>query len=142
MPLPLLALLLNVPETELKGRLETFGWPLRYADSLRKLRDVQKANQLSSDGFAKLSEAEKLALRALNETLDTRIQDLTLQFQQRRLTGKDVLDLGLKPGPAVGSVLARVAKARDEGKVYTFDDELALARELVQADRERTQERR
>lgn len=138
----LLALLLNVPETDLKERLETFGWPLRYADSIRKLRDVQKANQLSSDGFAKLSEAEKLTLRALSETLDTRIQDLTLQFKERRLTGKDVLDLGLKSGPEVGSVLARVAKARDEGKVYTFDDELALAKELVRVEKERTQEPR
>jgi tRNA nucleotidyltransferase (CCA-adding enzyme) len=127
----LLALLSGTPKTELKGRLETFGWPLRYLDSLRKLREIQKANALSSEQFTKLNEAEKLTLRAVHETLDTRIQDLTLQFKERRLTGKDVLDLGLEPGPEVGSVLARVAKARDEGQVQTFDDELALAREVV-----------
>ena len=138
----LLALLLNVPETELKGRLEPFGWPLRYADSLRKLREIQKVNALSSEQFTKLNEPEKLTLRALSESLDTRIQDLTLQFKERRLTGKDVLDLGLEPGPAVGDVLARVAQARDQGRVKTFDDELALAKELVRVEQENVQERR
>jgi tRNA nucleotidyltransferase (CCA-adding enzyme) len=138
----LLALLLGVPETELKGRLETFGWPLRYGASVKKLREIQSVNYLSSEGFTKLSEAEKLTLRASSESLDTRIQDLTLQFKERRLTGKDVLDLGLEPGPEVGSVLARVAKARDEGLVKTFDDELAFAKELVQLEQERLQERR
>jgi tRNA nucleotidyltransferase (CCA-adding enzyme) len=138
----LLALLLGVSETALKEKLETFGWPLRYMDSLRKLREIHLANYLSSEGFTKLTDAEKLTLRALSEPLETRVRDLTLQFKQRRLTGQDVLDLGLGPGPAVGSVLARVAKARDEGKVYTFDDELELAKVLVRVERERTQEPR
>jgi tRNA nucleotidyltransferase (CCA-adding enzyme) len=138
----LLALLLGVPEGNLKERLETFGWSLRYLASLKKLRTLGSVNQLWSEGFAKLTEAEKLTLRAFSESLDTRIRDLTLQFKERRLTGKDVLDLGLEPGPKVGSVLARVAKARDEGKVYTFDDELALAKRLVRVEREQTQEPR
>jgi tRNA nucleotidyltransferase (CCA-adding enzyme) len=129
----LLALLLSVPHDHLKEQLETFGWPLRYQDSVKRLRSIQGSETLSSETFAKLTEPEKMVLRAFNPVLDKRIQDLTLQFSERRLTGKDVLDLGLKPGPEVGRVLADVAKARDAGLVNTFDDELELAKKLVQA---------
>jgi tRNA nucleotidyltransferase (CCA-adding enzyme) len=129
----LLALLLSIPETELEGRLETFGWPLRYLESVKRLHEIERVQQISSATFAKLSDAEKTTVRALSAKLAKRIQDLTLRFKERRLTGKDVLDLGLEPGPDVGSVLANVAKARDLGEVHTFEDELALAKQLVQA---------
>jgi hypothetical protein len=116
----------------LPRRLEGFGWPTRYLDSLKRLREIKKTGTVSSPQFTKLSDAEKVAARALSEDLDKRIQDLTLQFMERRLTGQDVLDLGLKSGPDVGRVLAHVAKARDTGQVCTFEDELALAKQLTQ----------
>jgi tRNA nucleotidyltransferase (CCA-adding enzyme) len=128
----LLALLFSVPEHDLKDRLETFGWPLRYQDTIKRLRTIQSGGVLSSDTFTKLNEAEKAVIRAVSPALDKRVQDLTLQFSERRLTGKDVLDLGLKPGPQVGRILAEVARARDEGLVKTFDDELELAQKIVQ----------
>ncbi len=128
----LLTLLLTKPEAELNAWLELFNYPLRYLENVRRLRTIQKADKVSSQHYAKLSEAEKMTVRSFSETLDQRLQTLTLQFQERRLTGQDVLDLGLEPGPMIGTVLATVAKARDAGEVHTFEDELALAEQLVQ----------
>jgi tRNA nucleotidyltransferase (CCA-adding enzyme) len=128
----MLTLLLMKPEAELNHWLETFNYSPRYLESIKRLREIEATGSLSSAQFAKLSDAEKITARALSDTLDERIQNLTLQFKERRLTGQDVLDLGLEPGPMVGIVLAHVAKARDAGTVHTFDDELALAKHLVQ----------
>jgi tRNA nucleotidyltransferase (CCA-adding enzyme) len=127
----LLGLLLAKPESQLAQWLETFTYPTRYLENLKRLRLIQASNEVSSGQFVKLSEAEKMTARALSEHLDERVQTLTGQFQERRLAGKDVIDLGLKSGPQVGEVLARVANARDAGQVFTFDDELELAKELV-----------
>lgn len=135
----LLTLLMSIAEDDLTKKLETFGWPTRYLDSLKRLREIEKTGGVSSPQFTKLNEAEKLAARALSDELDKRIQDLTLQFMERRLTGQDVLDLGLKSGPDVGRVLAHVATARDAGQVCTFEDELELARQLVRVIIQETQ---
>jgi hypothetical protein len=49
--------------------------------------------------------------------------------------GRDVVLLGLPPGPQVGAVLARLQRARAEGAVASFDEELELARRLVEHER-------
>ncbi|MDM7324999.1 MAG: polya polymerase, partial [Thermus sp.] len=51
--------------------------------------------------------------------------------KRRVLMGRDLLQMGLKPGPKVGEILRRVAEARARGEVKTFDEELALARRLI-----------
>jgi tRNA nucleotidyltransferase (CCA-adding enzyme) len=45
--------------------------------------------------------------------------------------GRDLLEMGLQPGPKIGEILRRVAEARARGEVRTFEEELALARRLV-----------
>ncbi len=54
-------------------------------------------------------------------------------LRERRpfLRGRDLLALGLRPGPQVGAILKAVAEARARGEVRTFEEELALARKLV-----------
>jgi tRNA nucleotidyltransferase (CCA-adding enzyme) len=127
----LLTLLLMKHESDVQPWLTTFNYPLRYFESVQRLREIEETNQVSSQQFTKLSNAEKLAIRGVSDALDKRIQELTVQFKERRLSGQDVLDLGLESGPEVGTVLAHVAKARDAGEVCTFDDELALAQRLA-----------
>jgi tRNA nucleotidyltransferase (CCA-adding enzyme) len=127
----LLALLLMKSKADLTPWLETFNYSPRYLESVDRLLEIKNTQEVWGQQFAKLTAAETCAVRSLSSDLDQRIQDLTLQFTQRRLSGKDVLDLGLKSGPDVGAVLARVAKARDSGQVQTFEDELGLARKLV-----------
>jgi tRNA nucleotidyltransferase (CCA-adding enzyme) len=50
--------------------------------------------------------------------------------------GRHLLDLGMKPGPAIGQVLKDVYERQLDGTVATFEEALALATEIV---RERQQ---
>ncbi|MGQ9735107.1 MAG: CBS domain-containing protein [Thermaceae bacterium] len=54
-----------------------------------------------------------------------------LYQEARRLKGRDLLALGLSPGPKVGEVLRRVEEARKRGEVKSFEEELELARKLI-----------
>lgn len=45
--------------------------------------------------------------------------------------GRDLLGLGLQPGPAVGSILKQLRIARLNGQVQNREEELALARQLL-----------
>jgi poly(A) polymerase len=47
------------------------------------------------------------------------------------LGGADVLDMGLRPGPAVGRVLEAVREAQMVGEIHTEADARALARRLI-----------
>jgi len=49
------------------------------------------------------------------------------------LKGADLVALGLRPGPSVGEVLARLAAARERGEVSSREEELILARKLVES---------
>ncbi len=137
----LLTLLLMMSTEKLEHWLDMFNYSPRYLASVQRLQQIQQANAISGAQFTKLSEAEKMTVRTFSDALDNRIHSLVLQFKEQRLTGKDVLDLGLKSGPEVGNVLAHVARARDAGEVDTFEDELALATQLVQTGREELLER-
>ena len=50
------------------------------------------------------------------------------------LMGRDILELGLKPGPPVGRILAEVYELQLDSKVQTRDEALDAARRLVRAD--------
>ena len=69
--------------------------------------------------------------------LSSRLKALTDEVlyapPRRKLTGKDVLDLGLEEGPGVGEVLQAVSEPRLRNQVMSFEEELELARVMVQA---------
>ena len=54
-----------------------------------------------------------------------------LYQERRKLKGRDLLALGLSPGPKVGEVLRKVEEARARGEVASFEEELELARKLI-----------
>ena len=47
------------------------------------------------------------------------------------IQGRDLLELGLKPGPQIGQVIKAIEHLRDEGKVTTRDEALARLPDLV-----------
>jgi poly(A) polymerase len=49
------------------------------------------------------------------------------------ISGRDVLALGLMPGPRVGEILRRVENARLDGEIQTRDEALALASALARS---------
>ncbi len=127
----LLVLLMSVPDEKLESLLQHFNWPRRYLTQVSRLKSIQQRPELSSPMLNALSPEEKQVVRAFGSSYTEQLHTLELRSNRQILRGKDVLDLGVLPGPAVGRVLARVTEARDEGQVQSFEDELELAKTLV-----------
>jgi putative nucleotidyltransferase with HDIG domain len=53
--------------------------------------------------------------------------------QSPLITGRDLIDLGLEPGPMIGEVLRKVEAARDEGRIRSRESALHLAKEYISA---------
>lgn len=79
-------------------------------------------------------------MRARGGPLAERLVRLSEEPPRRRLRGRDVVALGLPEGPDVGRVLADVERARALRQASSFEEELELARRLV--DELRRPERR
>jgi len=47
--------------------------------------------------------------------------------------GRHLLDMGMKPGPDVGTILKQIYERQLDGEIVTLDDGLALARELLRS---------
>ena len=124
----LLLLLTSVPEDELTGHAAAFGWSKRL---LAKRRTLIQAGRGEIDERA-LDAPIRAALEALNPELKGRLEGLETLARRPKLSGKDVLELGLPEGPAVGQVLSDVAKARADGRLHSFQAERDFARALVE----------
>lgn len=129
----LLALLMSIPKIDLEPVLTRFSWPQRYllqAERLHKLLDDGDLSKLLS----KLSPEEKQLVQAFGPAWREKLLTLTIRTKKPAVTGKEILNLGLAPGPAVGRVLAKIAKLRDTGQLRDYQEELELARQLVAAE--------
>ena len=126
----LLLLLLSVPDAHLVKHRETFGWPKRLLDARAVLEEAARSHALSEEKLETATPALKAALKALHPTLRRIVERVEAVSLRQKLRGQDVLDLGLSPGPEVGEVLRRVAAARANGAVSSFEEELELARQL------------
>jgi len=127
----LLALLLASDDEAAAAHLEAFHWPRRYGQLRDRLRAMLRAEQVRDEELEGLDEAARVVLRCLSPELAARLTRLEEGPPRRRLRGRDVLDLGLAPGPAVGRILDEVARARADQRVRTFEDEVEMARQLV-----------
>ena len=47
------------------------------------------------------------------------------------LTGNDLIEMGVAPGPEVGRLLTAIRRAKRDGAVATRDDELSLVERLI-----------
>ena len=129
----LFALLLGVPEHVLAARLERFHLPRRYLGIMEQLRSVRTRNDVTREQLEASGESEHSLIKTFSEALEAQVLAFATNADERKLRGRDVLDLGLPPGPEVGDILKQVAQARHRREVGTFDEELALARRLVKA---------
>lgn len=127
----LLALLLRTPAGAAEAHLEAFHWPHRLAGARERLAAVEGAGEASEELLGRATPAERAVIKALSPRLKGRVEAFETAPHRRKLRGRDVLELGLPPGPAVGEILAAVANARQQGRAETFEAELELARALV-----------
>jgi poly(A) polymerase len=95
------------------------GFALAMADSL-----AGQGPQKPEDAEDRLGELAKAAWDFYQERL------AAVKRQPRLLTGHDLKDLGLKPGPDFRRLLRAVEEAQWEGQVTTKEEALALVRRI------------
>ncbi|MGC8875867.1 CBS domain-containing protein [Thermus sp.] len=118
-----LLLLLFFQEASL-ARAQALAVPKRLQEDLALLLQAKRGEEVSREAL------DKEPLRSVFLALFPE-REAWLREKRRVLRGRDLLEMGLAPGPKVGEVLRRVAEARARGEVRTFEEELALARRLV-----------
>lgn len=121
-----LLLLLYFQEAPLK-RAQALAVPRRLGEALDLLLRVGQGAVLEDPEREALG---KEPLRSAFLALFPEKESWLLE-KRRVLKGRDLLAMGLRPGPRVGEILRQVAEARNRGEVKTFEEELALARRLM-----------
>jgi len=116
----LFLLLLDCPDRA--SFIERFHFPRRYLNYLELLENPPAEPARLRDGGPALTQAF-VALHPERESWVYR--------PERHLRGRDLLEMGLEPGPLVGRILKEVEEARKRGEVSDFDEELTLARKLI-----------
>ncbi len=56
----------------------------------------------------------------------------TLKNETCILSGKDLVDMGLEPGPVIGKILTRILNRRLDGEIKTLDEEKAAVSSLLE----------
>jgi poly(A) polymerase/tRNA nucleotidyltransferase (CCA-adding enzyme) len=79
-------------------------------------------------------------LRWANATIATFQQSIKPRFSLKNdlIRGKDLIDLGMSPGPGMGKVLSRIRNAQDNGDLQNRTAALAMAKALITATNEKT----
>jgi tRNA nucleotidyltransferase (CCA-adding enzyme) len=130
----LLVLLASTPDAEADRAMQRFHWPQRLASMRERIQAARnRSGPLTHAQLAALDASARRALGALAPALRDAIRAFEHAAPEPRLRGRDVVSLGLAPGPAVGRVLAQVDYARALGRVRGFEAELDYARTLVAA---------
>ena len=127
----LLALLLRLPNESVEAQIQSYHWPRRLITARERLLRLEPTGEASEEELEQLSAASRALAKALDPTLASRVATFEASRSRRKLRGRDVLDLGLSPGPQVGRILREVAKARADRRVCSFEEELELAKKLV-----------
>ena len=109
--------LANWPELRVAKLKRLFAEP-----GFEELAELWRADALASGGTAEGHEALMARYRAAREEA-VRPEPL--------VTGRDLIAMGLEPGPHFGPILDRVYDAQLEGEVTTRDEALALARQAA-----------
>jgi len=127
----LLAMLRPLAADEVDAVVARFHLPIRRAATAQRLRELLAGSEPTDETLVALGRAGRAVLEALGEPHRERIRTFESLAGRRRLRGRDLLELGLSPGPEVGRILEEVQRARRHRRVDGFDDELELARRLV-----------
>jgi tRNA nucleotidyltransferase (CCA-adding enzyme) len=128
----LLALLLVASAERAESHVEAFHWPRRLLALRERLAEAQATDYVAEEWLEEADDAERTVLRVLSPALEGCVRAFEEVPRRRKVRGRDVLELGLPAGPGVGEVLAEIARARQHGRVKSFEDELELARRRVE----------
>jgi len=75
------------------------------------------------------------SLYVMTLIFDDRVKDAILLYInnlsliKNEITGRDIMELGIAPGPEIKKILDRVLKEKINGKIFTYSDEINYIRE-------------
>ncbi|MDZ7708078.1 MAG: CBS domain-containing protein [Trueperaceae bacterium] len=127
----LLAMMVPLANDEAAAVVARFHLPSRRSGQVARIRELIAGAEPTDDVLHGLGREGRAVLEAHGRPHRERVRALESLAGRRRLRGRDLLDLGMTPGPEVGRILDEVARARRQGRVDGFGDELDLARRLV-----------
>jgi putative nucleotidyltransferase with HDIG domain len=105
----------------------------------RKMKDevipsviVGMADVKSTLGPDSSTEEREDFIRWSKETIKDYYEVIKKRLERRDLiTGRDLIILGMEPGPEMGRILEQIRSAQDTGDLNSREDALAMARELL-----------
>lgn len=105
----------------------------------RKMKDdaipsliVAMSDVKSTLGPDSSTEERENFLRWSKETIKDYYEVIKKRLERRELiTGRDLIALGMEPGPEMGRILEQIRSAQDTGDVNIREEALAMARELL-----------
>ncbi|MEZ4607206.1 MAG: hypothetical protein R2865_10520, partial [Deinococcales bacterium] len=132
----LLSLTSHLAQNASKVFSDQFGLGKDFFKDQQFLHEALEAKDLPQKMLVALSKPPYTFDKVLSLILSLARQDFADKIRcfkpaGQRLSGDDLLALGLKPGPAMGQVLKQVAQARANSQLSCFEDELALAKSLL-----------
>ena len=75
-----------------------------------------------------MAKVEKDSTKRLISNYFTKLKDVKLH-----ITGKDLISIGLKPGPQFGKIFQKVLEAKLNNEIETWEDEINFVKERLQA---------
>lgn len=112
----------------------------QYANAVRKL--LKRIHPLSWRAFLAASEADFYGRGVPNTkhgpylygerfAASIKREQLDIEPTKPLIQGRDLLALGLRPGPRIGEIIARIEALRDAGTITTHEEAMERARALL-----------
>lgn len=126
------ALFWSEPEVKPKTILK---WCRRLGEDIIPLILLSMADTLSTLGPAADEATRQRHIAWAGETVQAYYADIQPVIQKKPLvTGKDLIALGMKPGPGMGRVLEKLRQAQDAGEIGDRNEALEMAVRIVKME--------
>jgi hypothetical protein len=117
---------LSQPQVKLKTLLR---WFRKLGDDMVPLIILSMADTLATLGPASSPSERERHMRWARETISLYCTSIREQLASKPLIdGRDLLEMGVPPGPGVGRILRAVREAQDEKSIHTREEALQLAK--------------
>jgi hypothetical protein len=107
-------------------------WFRKMGDDVVPALVLSMADVMSSQGPESGQEYRDNFARWCGQLVNDYYTSVKIILERPRLvSGHDLIELGMEPGPKIGSILEQVHEAQDNGGVTSRDEALAMARKLI-----------
>jgi hypothetical protein len=107
-------------------------WFRRLGEDMVLLILLGMADVMATAGPASCEVERERQLRWCRETIRLYYTEIKDRLERKPLIGgRDLMAIGIPPGPGMGAILEAVRTAQDDGTVQSRDEALALAADLA-----------